>query len=218
MTAILSAEENRTPALERELLWTYRALYEFKGNLSFHCTRSSKYQARQLLHRLARASHPDSEYWEDLTPHDSILWIREKVDAEMLTRLSFRIGPHRDGGKTVAAVRSEYMKRFWEPKRFARPLEDHDIDEDEWRKLEDNTDELLHFDINGPEGERIVEVGVDSSTKPRALLVSFVLFRLMYTKCTNKLFLRFEQTKTGVSKLVIQILRIGYVTYRVMEK
>lgn len=106
----------------------------------------------------------------DLTPHALLLWAKDAVELAKVERVSLRVRTGGDGteeGSTVFGMRVEFIRRYWEPKRYVghRKLDDNG-DLEDWPD-----DQMVHLDVNGPEGEYISEVAIGTAGCPRAIMV-----------------------------------------------
>ncbi|KAF9891589.1 hypothetical protein FE257_003600 [Aspergillus nanangensis] len=101
----------------------------------------------------------------ELVPMEALVWAKEPQELSKLQRISAYIqgdspsdDMHRTGNERtviVAGLRVEFIRRYWEPRRYIG-------DDSDWTE-----DMMRHFDINGPAGEYITSIetgyGVDDT-------------------------------------------------------
>ena len=118
-------------------------------------------------HSLTETIMPD-----ELVLHDYVIWARKLNELSSIGRFFFQQRLSTDGDLVVSGVMPEYGTSGINYQRFCLPF----FGEGNFRtELDGNAmtgSSLVHFDIAGPEGERVVEVGVNSKTRPKAIKVS----------------------------------------------
>lgn len=98
----------------------------------------------------------------DMSPHEVVTWYASKVE-----RISFYVSKD---GASVLGIRVQFIRRFWEPKRYAGHRdEDEKTDPIEWAEIQ-----MAHLDLCGQEGERVIKIAVSPATYPKALQVSYL--------------------------------------------
>ena len=78
-----------------------------------------------------------------------------------------------DATRPILGLRAEFVKRYWEPKRYVG----HG---GYWPE-----DEMTHLDLNGAYRERIVEIGVSKSGTLKGLMVCAGLAAKLEMELTN---------------------------------
>lgn len=103
----------------------------------------------------------DEGYPEDnLSPYQTLPWARSQGELEKLARITaYTPRNPTDATRPILGLRAEFVKRYWEPKRYVGHGE-------YWPE-----DEMTHLDLNGASGERIVEIGVSKSGTLKGLML-----------------------------------------------
>ncbi|KAK3303774.1 uncharacterized protein B0T15DRAFT_541215 [Chaetomium strumarium] len=91
---------------------------------------------------------------EHLAPQEPLEW----GPVDKLERISLYVGP---AGTTLHGLGVQFIRRFWEPKRYVGMRRNVGEDEDPptWPE-----DQVVPFDVDGPGGERINEIAVSEGT------------------------------------------------------
>lgn len=98
-------------------------------------------------------------------------WVHAPTELEKLDRITAGIStaPGDDG---ILGLRSSYIRRYWAPKRSVGFSDKGNLEE-----LSDTR--VVHFDVDGPGGERIVEVRAQRSDgRVKAIMVCRLLYLL----------------------------------------
>lgn len=131
-------------------------------------------------------SHPkvdptQDEFPIDLVPQQPFIWAKEHEELSKIERISSYIsrsevpslssgeGSEKKPANIVLGLRAEYIRRYWEPKRYIGLPRDMNEDGDllDWPESS-----LQHFDIDGPGGEYVSEVEAAIVDFPAAIKVS----------------------------------------------
>lgn len=122
------------------------------------------------------------EFPSDIVPESVLIWAENLIEVSKIERISSYIskdlGPSLRSNERfqkkpvnlVLGLRVEYIRRYWNPKRYVGiPREmDENGDPIDWPESC-----LQHFDIDGPGGEYVTEVEVALMDFPAAIKVSF---------------------------------------------
>ncbi|PGH27250.1 hypothetical protein AJ80_00960 [Polytolypa hystricis UAMH7299] len=118
--------------------------------------------------------HAEDDVSDDLVPKQVLLWAKEPKEFDKLTQISalvsqdMRKTAHPDGTtaevpfETIIGLRTQYIRKYWEPKRYVGFTRDEDVHEQR----------MHHCDIDGPGGEYITSVEVAVDQWARAIRVS----------------------------------------------
>ena len=129
--------------------------------------------------------HPEISVIGSLITSWTFCWIKEAQEFSKLRRLTFRLArPSEQQNPIITGMASTYIKRYWEPIRGC-PESFQDYMREYLKKLDQQPEmetdpDLVHFEIDGEGGERIVTLGVDSADRPQALMVKISLLRLLF--------------------------------------
>ncbi|KAF5011767.1 hypothetical protein FDECE_2134 [Fusarium decemcellulare] len=95
---------------------------------------------------------------DDLSIYKYLCWIRSKNEFEKLCRITGHT-PHNKPDSPLLGLRSQYIKRYWEPIR-------HIGSDRNWPK-----NELTHLTLDVENGEKIIAIGVNESETLKGIML-----------------------------------------------
>ncbi|KAJ3531157.1 hypothetical protein NM208_g9008 [Fusarium decemcellulare] len=95
---------------------------------------------------------------DDLSIYEILCWIRSKNEFERLCRITGHT-PHNKPDSPLLGLRSQYIKRYWEPIRHIGSAMN-------WPK-----NELTHLTLDVENGEKIIAVGVNESETLKGIML-----------------------------------------------
>ncbi|KAM0430870.1 hypothetical protein ACHAPT_005502 [Fusarium lateritium] len=108
---------------------------------------------------------------DDLSPYQILSWARSRGELEKLSRVTAYTPKKLTDAteRSILGLRAEFVKRYWEPKRYVG-------DGENWPE-----EDMTHLDLIGTDGEKIIEIGVPKSGTLKGLVLKtnrhkFVIF------------------------------------------
>ncbi|OJD14272.1 hypothetical protein ACJ73_09100 [Blastomyces percursus] len=103
---------------------------------------------------------------DDLIPYQPFIWARVDLELQKLSQISAYMKTYKTSSgsmKCILGLRAAYTRRYWEPKRHVGewPRED--------RMDEDPGEDIIHFEIDGPNSEYVVVVEVATRSFLKAI-------------------------------------------------
>lgn len=108
-----------------------------------------------------------------MIPHEGLVWANRAEEIPKLERISLYVSPGAAGSQTVHGMRAEYVRNYWEPKRYVG-LRRNMRRWDEHPSWPEN--QTISLEVDGPGGELIDEIAVARSNDALAIKVSKACF------------------------------------------